>query len=94
MAHTKAKGSTKLGRDSESKRLGIKKFDGQLVQPGQILVRQRGTKFYPGSGVKRGKDDTLYSFIKGKVKFSTKRKIHFDGKKKKINLVNVLPLSD
>jgi len=92
MAHAKAKGSTKLGRDSESKRLGVKRSDGQIVNAGEILIRQRGTKFYPGLGVKKGKDDTLYSCQKGRVKFSTRKKIHFDGRKKIIKVVNVLSL--
>lgn len=93
MAHTKAKGSTKLGRDSISKRLGVKRFDGQIVNPGEIIIRQRGTKYYPGLNVKKGNDDTLYSLIKGKIKFSEKQKIKFDGKKKKIKVVSVLPLN-
>ncbi len=90
MAHTKAKGSTKLGRDSESKRLGVKRFDGQVVKPGDIIIRQRGTKFYPGMNVRQGGDDTIYSLTTGKVKFLTKRKIHFDGSKKLIKTVNVI----
>ncbi|MGC9049223.1 MAG: 50S ribosomal protein L27, partial [Patescibacteria group bacterium] len=61
MAHKKAGGSTALGRDSESKRLGVKVQDGQLVKPGMIIVRQRGTKFKPGPNVRRGSDDTLFA---------------------------------
>ena len=68
-AHKKGMGSTKNGRDSESKRLGLKKGDGQSVVAGNILVRQRGTHFHPGEGVGKGKDDTLFAVIDGKVKF-------------------------
>lgn len=89
MAHTKAKGSTKLGRDSESKRLGVKKFDGEIVNAGEIIIRQRGTKYYAGSNVKQGGDDTLYALKNGVVKFLTKKKIQFDGKKKAIKVVTV-----
>jgi large subunit ribosomal protein L27 len=89
MAHTKAKGSTKLGRESESKRLGVKVFDGQLVNPGNIIIRQRGTKYYPGENVKIGKDDTIYALKKGWVKFTSKRKKNFNGKTKVVKLVNV-----
>ena len=69
MAHKKGMGSTKNGRDSESKRLGVKKADGQFVLAGNILVRQRGTKIHPGNGVQKGKDDTLFAVTSGKVKF-------------------------
>ena len=69
MAHKKSGGSAKNGRDSHSKRLGVKRYDGQVVTAGSILVRQRGTKFFPGKNVKRGKDDTLFSLVDGKVKF-------------------------
>jgi len=68
-AHKKGMGSTKNGRDSESKRLGAKKGDGQYVVAGNILVRQRGTKIHPGVNVKRGSDDTLFAVANGKVKF-------------------------
>ena len=68
-AHKKGMGSTKNGRDSESKRLGAKKGDGQYVVAGNILVRQRGTKIHPGVNVKRGSDDTLFALVDGKVKF-------------------------
>ena len=69
MAHKKGQGSVKNGRDSESKRLGLKRADGQLVLAGNILVRQRGTKFYPGTNVGKGSDDTLYAKVTGIVKF-------------------------
>ena len=68
-AHKKGVGSTKNGRDSESKRLGVKRADGQTVQAGNILVRQRGTKIAPGVNVARGSDDTLFALVDGKVKF-------------------------
>jgi large subunit ribosomal protein L27 len=69
MAHKKGMGSTKNGRDSESKRLGVKRADGQAVVAGNILVRQRGTHIHPGSGVGKGSDDTLFATIDGRVKF-------------------------
>ncbi len=68
-AHKKGMGSTKNGRDSESKRLGVKRGDGQFVTAGNILVRQRGTKIHPGVNVKKGSDDTLFAVADGKVKF-------------------------
>ena len=68
-AHKKGVGSTKNGRDSESKRLGLKRADGQLVLAGNILVRQRGTHIHPGENVGRGSDDTLFALVDGKVKF-------------------------
>ena len=74
MAHKKGVGSTRNGRDSESKRLGVKKFGGQAVKAGNILVRQRGTKFHPGFNVGKGRDDTLFALIAGKVKFEQKGK--------------------
>ena len=74
MAHKKGMGSTKNGRDSEAKRLGVKKGDGQHVLAGNILVRQRGTKIHPGINVGKGSDDTLFALINGKVKFERKGK--------------------
>ena len=74
MAHKKGMGSTKNGRDSKSKRLGAKREDGQFVLAGNILVRQRGTKIHPGTNVGKGKDDTLYALVDGKVKFEPKDK--------------------
>lgn len=74
MAHKKGVGSTKNGRDSESKRLGVKKADGQTVVAGNIIVRQRGTKIHPGLNVKKGGDDTLFALIDGRVKFERKDK--------------------
>ena len=70
MAHKKAGGSTSNGRDSHSQRLGLKKFGGQLVKAGNILIRQRGTKFHAGTNVKRGKDDTLFSTVDGILSFT------------------------
>ena len=69
MAHKKGQGSVKNGRDSESKRLGVKKYDGQIVKAGNILIRQRGTNVHPGTNVGKGSDDTLYALVDGKVKF-------------------------
>jgi len=91
MAHVKSAGSTKLGRDSKSKRLGVKKFDGQEVKSGNVLIRQRGTKWHPGLNTKLGCDDTIYALINGVVKFSNKRKKTFTGKTKRISLINVIP---
>ena len=90
MAHTKAKGSTKLGRESESKRLGVKLFDGEIAKPGNILIRQRGTKYYPGTNVRQGSDDTLYAVKSGVVKFTTKTKKNFNGSSRKVKVVHVL----
>ncbi|MBZ9558933.1 MULTISPECIES: 50S ribosomal protein L27 [Modicisalibacter] len=72
MAHKKAAGSTRNGRDSESKRLGVKLFGGQAAAPGNIIVRQRGTRFHAGTGVGIGKDHTLFALDEGVVKFETK----------------------
>lgn len=73
-AHKKGVGSTRNGRDSESKRLGVKRYDGQVVRSGNILVRQRGTKIHPGNNVMIGGDDTLFAVIDGKVKYERKDK--------------------
>ena len=70
MAHKKGGGSTRNGRDSESKRLGVKRYGGEKVLPGNIIVRQRGTRFHPGKNVSMGKDHTIFSLIDGIVKFS------------------------
>jgi large subunit ribosomal protein L27 len=69
MAHKKAGGSTRNGRDSQSKRLGVKRYDGEVVEPGNIIVRQRGTKFHPGDNVGCGRDHTLFAKAPGQVKF-------------------------
>jgi large subunit ribosomal protein L27 len=81
MAHKKGVGSTRNGRDSESKRLGVKRYGGQFVKAGNILVRQRGTKFHPGFNVGKGGDDTLFALITGIVKFE-----HKDRKRQKISV--------
>ena len=80
-AHKKGVGSTKNGRDSESKRLGVKKADGQAVLAGNIIVRQRGTKIRPGNNVGIGTDDTLFALVDGKVKFE-----HISGGKKQVSV--------
>ncbi|HRI27418.1 MAG TPA: 50S ribosomal protein L27 [Chitinophagales bacterium] len=73
MAHKKGQGSSKNGRDSKSKRLGVKLFGGQTAKPGNIIVRQRGTKFHPGAGVDMGKDHTIFAVTEGLVHFRTTR---------------------
>ena len=90
MAHTKAKGSSKLGRESESKRLGVKKFAGEVVKVGMILVRQRGSKYFAGKGVGRGGDDTLFAKVVGTVSFLKKKIRRFDGSLKLKTVVNVI----
>ena len=82
MAHKKAGGSSKNGRDSNSKRLGVKRFGGQIVKPGEIIIRQRGTRVHPGVNVKKGKDDTLFATVDGKVQFEV-----FGKKRKRVNIV-------
>jgi large subunit ribosomal protein L27 len=81
MAHKKGQGSTRNGRDSNAQRLGVKKFGGEHVIAGNILVRQRGTKFHPGLNVQKGSDDTLFAVADGIVKFETKK-----GNRKFINV--------
>lgn len=90
MAKTKSKGTTKLGRDSISKRLGVKLYAGQRAQPGSIIIRQRGTKFLAGINVKRAKDDSLYAIKKGKIRFRTTYKYCFNGRKRKAKIVDVI----
>lgn len=90
MAHRKSAGSTQLGRDSASKRLGVKLFAGQKTKPGSIIIRQRGTKFKPGKNVKRGADDTLYAIKAGIVKFITKRIKRFDSRQRRVKIVEVV----
>lgn len=82
MAHKKGVGSTKNGRDSESKRLGVKKADGQFVLAGNILVRQRGTNVHPGENVGKGSDDTLFALVDGTVKFE-----RFAGNRKRVRVL-------
>ena len=90
MAHTKAIGTTKLGRDSESKRLGVKLYDGQAAFSGNIIIRQRGSKVQPGKAVKIGKDDTIYAIQNGKVKFATIRKKNYNGTRRVVKVVSVV----
>lgn len=90
MAHRKAGGSTQLGRDSKSKRLGVKIFGGQLANIGNIIIRQRGTKFHAGENVKRCNDDTLMALVDGTVKFTTKKVRAFTGKLVERRYVSVI----
>ena len=90
MAHTKSGGSTKLGRESAAKRLGVKRQDNQAVGAGEVLIRQRGTKYIQGLNVGRGRDDTLYALKPGVVKFSAKKKIRFDGNHRRATTVSVV----
>jgi len=90
MAHTKAGGTSALGRDSVSKRLGVKKFGGQKIKTGEIIVRQRGTHFHAGRNVKRGNDDTLFALCNGVVKFSSKKVKKFTGGLKKTHFVSII----
>lgn len=90
MSHKKAGGSTRLGRDSNAQRLGVKAHDGELINSGSIIIRQRGTRFHPGKNVRKGKDDTLFASATGKVKFSERKKMHFDGNLKNAKFVEVI----
>jgi large subunit ribosomal protein L27 len=90
MAHTKAKGSTKLGRDSNPKYLGVKKNAGQTVKAGNIIVRQRGLKYLPGKNVACAKDFTLFALTDGIVQFKEYNKTNFYGGKRKAKVVNIL----
>ncbi|MBI5134746.1 50S ribosomal protein L27 [Candidatus Uhrbacteria bacterium] len=90
MAHKKAGTTTRLGRDSQSKRLGVKLFEGQWAKAGNILVRQRGTKWHPGTNVMRGGDDTLFATATGKVKFTNRRVRNFDGNLSQRTFVHVI----
>lgn len=90
MAHTKSAGAAKNARESESKRLGIKKADGEAIAAGQIIVRQRGTKYVPGLNVSRGGDDTLFALKNGKVRYKAVRKVRFDGSRRSATVVNIL----
>ena len=90
MAHTKAIGSTQLGRDSQPKYLGVKLHDGETAKTGNIIIRQRGTKFIPGKGVRIGSDDTIYAVVNGTVKFTTRKKLRYDGTRRLAKIVNVV----
>lgn len=94
MAHKKAAGSTSLGRESESKRLGVKLTDGEWAKTGAIIIRQRGTKYHPGLNVGIGGDDTLFALKNGFVKFTTKKLRKFNNTLKSTKIVNVIPLTD
>ncbi len=90
MAHRAGKASTKLGRDSQPQYLGIKLFDGQKVKPGNIIVRQRGSRYLPGTNVRQGSDNTLYAVAEGSIKFRTIAKMCFDGTRRIAKIVNVI----
>ncbi|OGN07324.1 MAG: 50S ribosomal protein L27 [Candidatus Yanofskybacteria bacterium RIFCSPHIGHO2_02_FULL_38_22b] len=90
MAHTKAIGSTQLGRDSQPKYLGVKLHDGQTAKIGNIIIRQRGSKYLTGKGVRKGSDDTIYAVVNGKVKFTTVKKKKFDGSRRLVKVVHVV----
>ena len=94
MAHKKAAGSTRLGRDSQAKRLGVKVFGDQYIPAGGIIVRQRGTKFHPGLNVGIGGDDTLFALISGFVRFQVKKVTAFTGNKDKRMFVHVTPVEE
>jgi len=90
MAHVKAGSTTALGRDSQAKRLGVKIYGNQAVKAGQIIVRQRGTRYHPGKNVSQGEDDTLYAVCNGQVQFITKKIRKFTGNLKATTVVNVI----
>ncbi|MCF7820174.1 MAG: 50S ribosomal protein L27 [Candidatus Pacebacteria bacterium] len=90
MAHKKAGGSTSNGRDSKSKRLGVKLFAGEYAKNGAIIIRQRGTKYHPGENVRIGKDDTLFAVKEGFIKFTDKKVKKFNNQLKKTVFVNVV----
>ena len=90
MAHTKAAGSTKLGRDSQPQYLGVKLYNGEPAKPGSIIVRQRGTKIIAGQNVRRGKDDTLYAVANGIIQFTQRTKMNFNGPRHMVKVANVV----
>lgn len=92
MAHKKAAGSTSNGRDSQAKRRGVKRFGGETVTAGSVLVRQKGTVWHPGLNVGMGRDYTLFALMNGKVSFSEKKQLKFDGKRKVNTLIHVMPV--
>lgn len=91
MAHTKAKGSSKNGRDSRAKSLGVKRQNGETVNAGEIIIRQRGTRYIPGLNVGRAGDDSLYSLKAGVVKFLSKKKTGFDGNQRYAKVITIVP---
>ena len=90
MAHKKAGGSTRLGRDSNPQYLGVKLYGGQVVRSGNIIIRQRGTKFHAGTNVRRAKDDTLFAVADGKIQFKTRKVKNFVGKLQNRTFVSVV----
>jgi len=90
MSHKKAGGSTRLGRDSQAKRLGVKVHDGENIKTGMIIVKQNGTRIHPGKNVGKGTDDTLFAKIAGKVKFRQAKRRRFDGSLKMTRFVSVV----
>ncbi len=93
MAHKKAGGSTANGRDSRAKRRGVKRFGGQHVNAGEILIRQKGFWYIPGKNTHVGKDWTIHADITGVVKFSQKRRLKFDGSRDRCTIVNIEPVA-
>ncbi|TSC75041.1 MAG: large subunit ribosomal protein L27 [Parcubacteria group bacterium Gr01-1014_44] len=90
MAHTKAIGAGKYGKDSRPKYLGVKLSGGQKARVGNIIIRQRGTKVVPGTGARLGKDDTIYAVRNGQIKFTTKRMLKFNGHRRLVKIVSVI----
>ncbi|OGD32356.1 50S ribosomal protein L27 [Candidatus Azambacteria bacterium RIFCSPHIGHO2_02_FULL_52_12] len=90
MATAKSAGSTRLGRDSAAKRLGVKLFEGERAYPGNILIRQRGTRYLAGKNVRMGSDNTLYSVTEGTIKFTQRSKKLFNGSSRSAKVVNVV----
>lgn len=93
MAHTKAKGSSRLGRESQAKRLGVKRFGGHMVKTGEIIVRQRGTEYKPGENVGLGKDYTIFAKMDGQVAFTSKRVAKHTGRRVVKTFVHVKTVS-
>ena len=94
MAHKAAGGSTALGRDSKSQRLGVKKYAGEFAKAGTIIIRQRGTHYHPGINTRKGSDDTIFSTATGKINFKHKKAKNFTGKLTKRTFVNVEPVAE
>jgi len=89
MANSKSAGSSRLGRESNAQRLGVKIYNGEKVRAGMIIIRQRGAKFLPGKNVKKGGDDTLYAGKDGVIKYTEKTKKNFNNSKKIVSIVNI-----
>jgi len=92
MSTSKSSGSSRLGRDSAAQRLGVKIYAGQTAKTGMIIIRQRGTKYLPGTNVRRGSDDTLYAATTGVVRFGTKLKKSFNRSQRVVKVVNIDPI--